>query len=154
MSQVAPLRVSFSRLIDVVSHHGEHNKLRRLVSGVNSLCPIRTLSATARRSGAAGVPATLQALEIISSIGYNPAMATTPVSEQLRRAIEQSDKTRYRISLETGIDQATLSRFVNDSSIGMTLPNIDKLCECIGVELVAKSERAKRKPTTKNSKRK
>ena len=81
-------------------------------------------------------------------------MAMTPVSEQLREAIERSGKTRYRISLETGIDQATLSRFVNDTSVGMTLPNIDKLCECIGVELVAKAERAKRRSSTKKPKRK
>src|SRR6476620_10961611 len=107
-----------------------------------------------RQLRTAGVPAQFQTLEIISSIDYNSAMATRPVSDQLREAIERCDKTRYRISLETGIDQATLSRFVNDTSIGMTLPNIDKLCECIGVELVTKAKRAKRKPSTKKPKRK
>jgi len=32
--------------------------------------------------------------------------------DQIRQAVKDSGKTRYRISKETGINQATLSRFV------------------------------------------
>ena len=81
-------------------------------------------------------------------------MATKPVSEQLREAIMRSEKTRYRISLETGIDQATLSRFVNDPNIGLSLPNIVLLCDCIGAELVLKAEHVKPKRSAKKPKRK
>jgi hypothetical protein len=62
-------------------------------------------------------------------------MATKPLSEQLREAIQQCGKTRYRISKETGIAEAVLSRFVNRQA-GMGWSSIDKLCECIGARLV------------------
>ena len=58
-----------------------------------------------------------------------------PISEQLREAIRRSGKTRYRISLETGISESILSRFVNRRA-GLSLANIDVLCECIGVRLM------------------
>ena len=66
-------------------------------------------------------------------------MARKPLlSDQLRRAISVSGKTRYRISIETGISESILSRFVNQGA-GLSLANVDKLCECIGAELVLKS---------------
>lgn len=70
-------------------------------------------------------------------------MAKKLISDQLRDAIERSGKTRYRISLETGITQSQLSRFVNDPAVSLSLANIDKLCECIGAELVLR-------PSTRN----
>jgi hypothetical protein len=76
-------------------------------------------------------------------------MAKKLISDQLREAIERSGKTRYRISLETGITQSQLSRFVNDPTVSLSLANIDKLCECIGAELVLKAEHAERKRSTK-----
>ncbi len=72
-------------------------------------------------------------------------MATKPLSEQLREAIERCGKTRYQISKETGIEQAVLSRFVNRQA-GMSWGSIDKLCECIGARLVLDA------PTTKQTK--
>jgi hypothetical protein len=79
-------------------------------------------------------------------------MAKKLVSEQLREAIERSGKTRYRIHKETGIAESQLSRFVNDPSVSLSLKNIDKLCECIGTELVLKAEHAERKRSTKKPK--
>jgi DNA-binding Xre family transcriptional regulator len=70
-------------------------------------------------------------------------MAT--VSEQLRQAIERCGQTRYRISMETGIDQAALSRFVNDPDTGLTLASVDKLCSYLGLELVQLRKRKKGK---------
>ena len=65
-------------------------------------------------------------------------------SEQLRRALETSDKTRYRISKETGIDQSILSRFVNRAA-GLSMENVDKLVECLGLRLLAEDRPEKRK---------
>ena len=78
-------------------------------------------------------------------------MPTKPrISEQLREAIRRSGKTRYRISLETGISESILSRFVNRGA-GLSLANIDVLCECIGVRLMwdAPKERVERRATAK-----
>lgn len=64
------------------------------------------------------------------------------ISDQLREAIERSGKSRYRISIETGIQQSTLSRFIQQGT-GLSLENIDRLCEYLGAEL--KFKNAKRK---------
>jgi hypothetical protein len=72
-------------------------------------------------------------------------MAAKPISDQLRRAIRQCGKSRYQISMETGIPQATLSRFVHGQA-GMGWNSIDKLCQCIGVRLTWE-----RPPTKRNN---
>ena len=75
-------------------------------------------------------------------------MATKqPISDQLREAIRECGKTRYRISLETDISESILSRFVNRGA-GLSLANIDILCKCIGARLewdAPASKPAKRK---------
>lgn len=71
-------------------------------------------------------------------------MARKPVSDQLRDAVRKCGKTRYRISQETGIPQSTLSRFVNLGH-GLTLDNVDLLCECIGVSLTGPNRKKVRR---------
>jgi hypothetical protein len=66
-----------------------------------------------------------------------------PFSEQLRRAIAQSDKTRYRISQETGISEAVLSRFMAEK-VGLSMPTVDLLCDCLRLRLVAEGEPGRR----------
>ena len=61
----------------------------------------------------------------------------TKVTDQLRRAIETADKSRYALAQETGIDQATLSRFMNGKG-GLSMDGWDLLAEALGLELVAK----------------
>ncbi len=48
----------------------------------------------------------------------------TKISDQIRDAIESADVTRYRISVETGINEATLSRFMNGTG-GMTVETLE-----------------------------
>lgn len=75
-------------------------------------------------------------------------MATNePIAEQLRRAIERSGKTRYRISLESGVSQAVLSRFVNRQR-ELSLANVDALCEALGLRVVLEPQdkRSAKKP--------
>ena len=64
--------------------------------------------------------------------------------EQLRRAIERSDLTRYEISKRTGVAQSILSRFVNQGA-GLSMDSINKLCECLGLRLVAEGRRKHKK---------
>ena len=59
------------------------------------------------------------------------------LSEQLRAAIESSGLTRYRISQETGIDQAALSRFMS-GEMGLSTNTLDKMADVLGLELVVK----------------
>lgn len=67
------------------------------------------------------------------------------IEEQLRRAIVEAEKakiTRYRLSLLTGVSQATLSLFVNKKRT-ITLENAAKLAAVLGLELTATRKAAK-----------
>jgi hypothetical protein len=55
------------------------------------------------------------------------------LSGHLRRSIRESGKSRYAISCETGIDQATLSRFLRGG--GLSLDTVDKLMNVLGLEV-------------------
>ena len=56
-------------------------------------------------------------------------------SEQLRDAIGQDERSRYRISMETGIPQGQLSRFMHNKG-GLSLRSIDRLCDVVPLALV------------------
>lgn len=58
------------------------------------------------------------------------------LSDQLRRAIKDSDLTRYRIFMETSIDQASLSRFVR-GECGLSLDSIDRLGVLLDLRLIS-----------------
>jgi transcriptional regulator with XRE-family HTH domain len=60
--------------------------------------------------------------------------AMTSTEDQMRRAIEQSGETRYRIAQLSGISEIVLSRFANGHT-DLTLSNSDKLCEIFGLRL-------------------
>jgi hypothetical protein len=63
-------------------------------------------------------------------------------SDQLRQAVRDSELTRYAISVRTGIDQGTLSRFIRGER-GMSLDSVDRLMECLELEI--RPRRRKRK---------
>jgi Cro/C1-type HTH DNA-binding domain len=70
------------------------------------------------------------------SICNNPGMAIT-FSDQLRRAIKQSDYTCYRIAKTTGINESQLSRFMRGKA-GLSPESIDQICKLIGAKLTVK----------------
>jgi transcriptional regulator with XRE-family HTH domain len=67
----------------------------------------------------------------------------TKLSDQLRHAIETADRSRYVLSRETGIDQATLSRFMTGRG-GLSIDVLDKLTEALQLELTPKTARKKK----------
>jgi len=56
------------------------------------------------------------------------------LTEQVRQAIDACGKTRYQISQDTGIDQATLCRFMGGKG-GLSNPILDTLGEYLGLEI-------------------
>ena len=62
-------------------------------------------------------------------------MAKLSLSEQLRRAIDGSGKSRYRIARDLGVSEPTLSRFMTGTR-GLTLPVIDQLAAYLNLKLV------------------
>jgi transcriptional regulator with XRE-family HTH domain len=60
-------------------------------------------------------------------------------SDQIRRAVDSSGMSRYRICKEAGIDQATFSRFMA-GKVGMALPTLDALADVLGLDANAKGQ--------------
>ena len=59
---------------------------------------------------------------------------TTSLSDQLRQAIRDCGESRYSLSKRTGIDQATLTRFMSGER-GLRLDVVDLLADVLGLEL-------------------
>jgi transcriptional regulator with XRE-family HTH domain len=57
-------------------------------------------------------------------------------SDQLRRAIETSELSRYEISKRTGIAQSTLSKFMAGKG-GLSVEGLDKIADCLGLNLTS-----------------
>ena len=57
-----------------------------------------------------------------------------PLSEQLRRAIEASPKSRYQLAKETGVSQSVLSLFFNKKR-GLSLQAVDAIAAALDLEL-------------------
>lgn len=61
-------------------------------------------------------------------------------SDQIRRAVDRSDVSRYRISKEIGLAESTLSRFMGRKG-GLSLDALDRLGEYLRLTVVAASQR-------------
>lgn len=66
-----------------------------------------------------------------------------PVSDQLRAAIRNSPMSQMAIGETIGLNKAPLSRFMNEKA-GLRLETVDKLCDLLGLKLVAKQRRTRR----------
>lgn len=58
------------------------------------------------------------------------------LSEQIRRAVEESGLSRFRICKATGIDQAAMSRFMNRTR-GLQMDNLDALADVLRLDILA-----------------
>ena len=58
------------------------------------------------------------------------------MTDQIRRAIDDSGITRYRIAQDTGIDESTLAKFYHGTR-GLSLDNLDLLCGYLDLRVVA-----------------
>ncbi len=65
------------------------------------------------------------------------------LTEQVRQAIETCGKTRYQISQDTAIDQATLCRFVGGKG-GLSNPILDTLGEYLRLKIVVDKPKRKK----------
>ncbi len=103
-----------------------------------------------RRSGSvATAEPHLSDAAMLSIMASMPRTRHPDLAEQIRAAILSSEKSRYRLSLETGIAQSTLSRFVH-GKVGMTLESAGRIVDALDLELVAKqSGKAKKRTSTR-----
>jgi len=64
------------------------------------------------------------------------------LTEQVRQAVRDCGLSRYAIWQLTGVDQATLSRFVNGER-GLSMEALDALGDALGIQITAKGESMK-----------
>ena len=67
------------------------------------------------------------------------------LSEQLRRAIQQSELSRYRIAKESGVSQSVLSLFCSGKR-GLSLKAADALVRLLDLELKPRNQQTKKEP--------
>ncbi len=67
----------------------------------------------------------------------------TTITEQLRAYIENSGQTRYQIAKETGVSQASLSRFVSGARPTLSMTSLDALAQHLGLQLIQRKARRK-----------
>lgn len=70
-------------------------------------------------------------------------MGMARLVDAIRRAVEASEKTRYRIAKESGVSAGQLSRLVNGER-GMTVDTIERLADYLGLRITIET---KAKPT-------
>jgi transcriptional regulator with XRE-family HTH domain len=66
------------------------------------------------------------------------------MTDQLRRAIDDSGLTRYRIAKETGISEATLSKFYLGQR-GLSMEALNALGECLELTIIMRRKPHKKK---------
>ena len=57
------------------------------------------------------------------------------MTDQVRRAIDDSGVTRYRIAQDSGIDESSLAKFYHGTR-GLTQDNLDRLFEYLGLRVI------------------
>lgn len=58
----------------------------------------------------------------------------------MRKAMETSGQSRYRISKETGIAESVLSRFMSGET-ALTVETVERLADYLGLEIVLRPKR-------------
>ena len=64
----------------------------------------------------------------------------TSFSDQIRRAVDRSGFSRYRIWQEIGIDQAVMSRFMSGQG-GLSIRSLDRLAKLLGLTVGVKKSK-------------
>ncbi len=59
------------------------------------------------------------------------------INEEIREAIQQSSKSRYRIWQETGVSQGQLSEFMAGTK-RLSVRAIEEVADCLGLEVTTR----------------
>jgi transcriptional regulator with XRE-family HTH domain len=74
----------------------------------------------------------IEASDIMADMGKQRAK----LSDQVRRVVDASGLTRYRICKELGIAESTLSRFMSGQG-GLSMEYLDRLAELLDLRIEA-----------------
>lgn len=59
---------------------------------------------------------------------------STTLTDQIRHSVRQSELSHYEICRQTGIDKASMSRFINGRH-GLSMAHLDKLAALLGLRI-------------------
>jgi hypothetical protein len=62
------------------------------------------------------------------------------ILNEIRKAIEGSNKSRYRLSKDTSIPQSQLSRLMTGES-GLSFEALERLVDALGLEIVIRNKK-------------
>jgi transcriptional regulator with XRE-family HTH domain len=69
------------------------------------------------------------------------------LSDQVRRAVDASGRSRYSICKDAGIDQATFSRFMA-GKVGLAMTTLDDLADVLGLDILVSGPAGRAKTRT------
>ena len=69
---------------------------------------------------------------------------TPPLTDQLRKAIDESGMTRYRIAQETGINESHLSKFYRGER-GLSMESLDAIGELLDLQITFRRKPKRKK---------
>ncbi len=67
-----------------------------------------------------------------------------PILDQIRKTIESSEVSRYRIAKDVGIDQGQMSRMMRGQT-SLSLEALERLCEYLDLEIVIQPKKRSKK---------
>lgn len=82
-------------------------------------------------------------MSLLSSKSYAILLGMAGLLNMMRKAIEVSGQSRYRISQETGIAESVLSRFMSGQT-SLTVETAERLADHLGLEIVLRPKRSRR----------
>ena len=65
------------------------------------------------------------------------------LSEQVRRAVEESGMTRYAICMAIGMHESVMSRFMNGKG-GLQQDSMDALADLLEIDIVVRGKRGQK----------
>ena len=81
-------------------------------------------------------------LDFTKGIGYDQGVMAH-ILDQIRQAIEESDKTRYRIAKETGISESRLSLLMSKKR-GLSIDALEELADYLGLEVTLRPKKKRK----------
>ena len=75
---------------------------------------------------------------------YGMFSCMSKLVDEIRDAIQASDKTRYRLSKMTGISESQLCRLMSGQA-GLSLDNVDRLVEALDLEIMVRPKKTAKK---------
>ncbi len=72
-----------------------------------------------------------------------------PIYDDIRKAIEASEMSRYRMSKETGISESQLSLFMSRER-GLSVDKLELLAACMGLEVTVRPIKPQRRKARGN----